>query len=93
MNLTIYIDGIFVIVILASLTWVLSLFLKDVSIVDSAWSLMFLAAGIYYFQINITPDLKTIILFEIDVIKTFERNIHLISNLKACLSFLFFRQY
>lgn len=77
MNLTIYIDGIFVIVILASLTWVLSLFLKDVSIVDSAWSLMFLAAGIYYFQINITPDLKTIIFFALLIIWSLRLAIYL----------------
>ena len=77
MNLAIYIDGIFVIVILASLTWVLSLFLKDVSIVDSAWSLMFLAAGIYYFQSNITPDLKTIIFFALLIIWSLRLAIYL----------------
>ena len=48
MNWSIYIDGLVVITMLAILTWLLSVYLKDVSIVDSAWSLMFLAAAIVY---------------------------------------------
>jgi len=49
MNWTIFIEGMIVIMVLATLTWMLSVYLKDVSIVDSIWSLMFLAAAIYYY--------------------------------------------
>ncbi len=48
MNWMIYLDGLLVILVLAVLTWLLSLRLRDVSIVDSAWSLMFLGAAIAY---------------------------------------------
>jgi len=77
MNWALYIDGLFVIVILASLTWLLSLYLKDVSIVDSAWSLMFLATGIYYFQGNPTSDLKTNIFFALLILWSLRLAIHL----------------
>ena len=77
MNWSLYIDGMLVIVILASLTWALSVFLKDVSIVDSAWSLMFLAAGIYYFQSAVTADLKTNIFFALLIIWSLRLAIHL----------------
>lgn len=77
MNWSLYIDGVSVIVILATLTWVLSVFLKDVSIVDSAWSLMFLASGIYYYQRTMTPDLKTNIFFALLIIWSLRLAIHL----------------
>jgi len=77
MNWSLYIDGMLVIVILASLTWVLSVFLKDVSIVDSAWSLMFLAAGVFYYQSIITPDLKTNIFYGLLIIWALRLAIHL----------------
>ena len=37
-----------VMLLMAAATWVLSLILKDVSIVDSIWSLFFLAAAIVF---------------------------------------------
>lgn len=63
MNWSLYFDGIALIIGLASLTWILSLWLKDVSIVDSAWSLMFLASGTYYFLVIETLDIKKSIFF------------------------------
>jgi steroid 5-alpha reductase family enzyme len=48
MNWLIYLDGLLVILVIAVLTWLLSLRLRDVSIVDSAWSLMFLGAAVVY---------------------------------------------
>ena len=77
MNWSLYVDGVIVIFILAALTWVLSVFLKDVSIVDSAWSLMFLASGIYYYQSTVTPDLKTNIFFALLIIWSLRLAIHL----------------
>ena len=41
------------------ITWLLSVYLKDVSIVDSAWPLMFLAGAIYL-SFNVSSyDLRT----------------------------------
>lgn len=77
MNWSLYVDGVCIIVLLAALTWLLSIFLKDVSIVDSAWSLMFLASGVFYFQSNITPDLKTNIFFALLIIWSLRLAIHL----------------
>jgi len=48
MNYSIYFHGLAVIVILATLTWLLSIIKRDVSIVDSIWSLMILAGGAVY---------------------------------------------
>lgn len=77
MNWSLYLDGVGVIVILAASTWVLSVFLKDVSIVDSAWSLMFLASGIYYYQHNMAADLRTNIFFILLIIWSLRLAIHL----------------
>ena len=49
MDWSVYFYGLLLIFILASSTWLLSLYLRDVSIVDSAWPLMFLFAALYYF--------------------------------------------
>jgi steroid 5-alpha reductase family enzyme len=48
MNVTTYLEGLAVILILAIVTWIVSVFKRDVSIVDSLWSLMILAAGFMY---------------------------------------------
>ena len=47
-NLTLYLYGLGVTVLLLLLTWSISLFRRDVSIVDSSWSLMFLAMTFAY---------------------------------------------
>jgi len=67
MNWSLYLDGVMIILLLATITWLLSLFLKDVSIVDSAWSLMFLAAAIYYY-LNIESVVQRTSIFFIMVI-------------------------
>jgi steroid 5-alpha reductase family enzyme len=48
MNIMIYVNGLTVILLMAITTWLLSAWKRDVSIVDSLWSLMLLAAGITY---------------------------------------------
>ncbi len=45
MDFVVYFYGLLVMLGLGFLTWLLSLYLRDVSIVDSLWSLMFLAAA------------------------------------------------
>lgn len=44
----IYLYGLLAILVLAFVTWIISVAKKDVSIVDSIWSLMFLAASAVY---------------------------------------------
>lgn len=44
-----YFESLILMLMLATATWVLSLIRKDVSIVDSLWSLMFLSAGLYVY--------------------------------------------
>ena len=48
MNWTVYLLGLAALLGAASATWLLSLIKRDVSIVDSLWSLMFLLAAIVY---------------------------------------------
>jgi steroid 5-alpha reductase family enzyme len=47
-DLSIYLAGLAVLLIAATLTWLLSLPLRNVAIVDSLWSLMFLMAAVVY---------------------------------------------
>ncbi len=49
MSFTTYLEGLVVMLVMATATWLLSLARRDVSIVDSLWSLMILAGGIVYF--------------------------------------------
>jgi len=63
MDMSVFIDAFVVIIILAILTWLLSVVIKDVSIVDSAWSLMFLSATLYvYFNDDFISTYETILL-------------------------------
>lgn len=65
MNWVIYIDGLLIMIALATGTWLLSIKLRDVSIVDSAWSLMLLGAAVTYFMGNMASnnlDLRSIII-------------------------------
>lgn len=48
MNFSIYLSGLFTILMLATLTWIVSLIKRDVSIVDSVWSVMIFAAAFVY---------------------------------------------
>ena len=43
----VYLDSLVVMLVLGFATWLYSLYKRDVSIVDSLWSIMFLAASIY----------------------------------------------
>lgn len=51
-ELQIYAYGLLIAVLLPSLTWIVSAFKDDVSIVDSLWSLLLLALGGTYFLLN-----------------------------------------
>ncbi|MGD8783441.1 MAG: DUF1295 domain-containing protein [Thioalkalispiraceae bacterium] len=77
MNWIIYFDALGVILVLAVLTWLLSLYLKDVSIVDSAWSLMFLAAAIVYLVGSGNIEIKNTILIALVTIWALRLSAHL----------------
>jgi len=48
MNWEIYFDGLIACLLVATITWMISVVKKDVSIVDSAWSLLFISAALFY---------------------------------------------
>jgi len=54
-ELTLWLDGLAVIAVFAALGWLLSLPLRNVSIVDSMWSLMFLLAALTYTAAQASP--------------------------------------
>lgn len=45
----IYFNALFIIITLMTLIWLLSIYLKNVSIVDPFWGLIFVLIGVYYF--------------------------------------------
>ena len=51
-DLNIYLSGLVIALLLPLLTWIVSLFKRDVSIVDSLWSLIFLALIASYFYLS-----------------------------------------
>ena len=66
--LAIYLESLLVMMSLGLLTWLLSLVIKDVSIVDSLWSLMFFFAGIYVFSSSIdTTGLNWVVMILLGV--------------------------
>jgi len=54
-DLEIWLDGLAVIAVFAAVGWLLSLPLRNVSIVDSMWSLMFLLAALTYTAAQASP--------------------------------------
>jgi steroid 5-alpha reductase family enzyme len=58
LDLRAYFLGLAVIVALALVTWVVSIFKRDVSIVDSLWSILFVAATIVYVSQSEMPSLR-----------------------------------
>jgi steroid 5-alpha reductase family enzyme len=62
-DLDIYLYGFFVALLLPSLTWIVSLFKGDVSIIDSLWSLVFLGLCTTYFLLNEFTTLRGILVY------------------------------
>ena len=60
-DMTIYLSGLLVVFLMAIATWVLSLFKQDVSIVDSAWGLFFLALCLTYFNLSDSLSQRSLI--------------------------------
>jgi steroid 5-alpha reductase family enzyme len=60
-DLEFYLYGLLIVVLLPSLTWIVSLFKGDASIVDSLWSLIFLALCTTYFLLNESSTTRGIV--------------------------------
>jgi len=73
----VYFEGLAVIAILAVATWLLSLRLRDVSIVDSAWSIMFVAAVLVYLLAANDFGLKNVIILALVLVWALRLSIHL----------------
>jgi steroid 5-alpha reductase family enzyme len=65
---SIYLYALLAMLALGYLTWILSVFKRDVSIVDSIWSLMFLAAAIVYLLYNSAVGIRETLIFALVLI-------------------------
>ena len=77
MNFSLYVSGLGAMLILAVLTWLLSLRLRDVSIVDSAWSLMFLVAAVVFFSAVGQPGWRQWLILALVLIWALRLRLHL----------------
>ena len=67
-DLNIYLSGLVIVLSLTSVAWLVSLFKRDVSIVDSLWSLMFLALCLtYYLSYDFTTQRSVVVLLLVGV--------------------------
>lgn len=77
MSFEIYLYGFIAMLGLGFLTWVVSVFIRDVSIVDSAWSLMFLAGAIVFMFLSAGPDARNFLVFALLLIWAMRLFVHL----------------
>ena len=93
MNIDLYLQALGLMLVAALATWLISLVKKDVSIVDSLWSLFFVIAAFVFIDINTESARSWIILALVlvwalrrktNVIRKYAKTISRISALKAC---------
>lgn len=72
-----YSNGLLLLVFMASFTWVLSVYLRDVSIVDSLWPLMLLGPSLLYFYYSDIDALRPLIVISLVSIWGIRLFIHL----------------
>jgi steroid 5-alpha reductase family enzyme len=63
-----YLDSLLVMLVLGFATWTISLVKKDVSIVDSLWSLMFLGASLFLLSTRSDVNLKNLFILSLVMI-------------------------
>ena len=61
-SFTVYLQGLLVIVTVALIVWLLSIYKRDVSIVDSLWPLLFLLLGLSYATAAQPPTARTLLI-------------------------------
>lgn len=72
-----YLNALPIIVLLAVITWLYSLYRSDVSIVDSLWSLMFLAAGFIYLGNPADATPRALLIFCLLAVWALRLSVHL----------------
>lgn len=77
MDVQIYLLALGVMALLAVFTWLLSLTLRDVSIVDSAWSLMFIAGAFTLSHFDHNGSLRSTVILTLVVIWGLRLAVHL----------------
>ena len=75
--ISLYLDALTIIVLLAVMTWLYSVYRRDVSIVDSLWSLMFLAAGFIYLVNSTDATPRALFVFCLLALWALRLSIHL----------------
>jgi steroid 5-alpha reductase family enzyme len=76
MTFSAYASGLYAALALAVLTWIVSVIKRDVSIVDSVWSLMILAAALAYF-LRAEPGLRSSFILTLAVIWALRLALHI----------------
>jgi len=72
-----HIISLLVIIVLTTTTWLVSLYKKDVSIVDSMWSIMILSACLVYIDIDVPIDLKSQLIVFLVTVWALRLSVHL----------------
>lgn len=76
-DFSLYIQAFVPVLMVALLTWLISLYRHDVSVIDSAWSLMFLAAGIFLVSEVKPDDVRSQLIIVLVVVWSMRLFIHL----------------
>ena len=66
--MSVYLQALYAMLALGFVTWLISVFKRDVSIVDSIWSLMFLGAAVVYLWNNNAIGLREALIFSLVLI-------------------------
>ncbi|WP_455219761.1 DUF1295 domain-containing protein, partial [Kaarinaea lacus] len=77
MNIEIYLYGLLATLSLGFFIWIGSVFLRDVSIVDSFWSLMILTSAIAFFVMGEEIDTRTSLILALVFLWALRLCIHL----------------
>ena len=73
----VYFSGLMIIVIAMTLLWLVSVFLKNASIVDPFWGLGFVIAGVFYFYITEGLEIRKLIVLTLLIIWGLRLSIYL----------------
>ena len=77
MNIEIYIYGLLATLSLGFFTWIGSVFLRDVSIVDSVWSLLLLTSAIVFYLMGEAIDTRTLVILILVIVWALRLCVHL----------------
>lgn len=77
MAYSVYLQGLLVMIVLATVTWLISVVKRDVSIVDSIWSLMILAGGVTYVVTTDMLNSRNLFIISLLLIWALRLSVHL----------------